>query len=80
VACLALVAGRLRRSLPPTRLTPEVVGVLALTAIMIGTIPLSLWPGGSMALFKDQFVKVVLVFLVIANTLTSRPASSGSSL
>jgi O-antigen ligase len=72
VACLALVAGRLRRSLPPTRLTPEVVGVLALTAIMIGTIPLSLWPGGSMALFKDQFVKVVLVFLVIANTLTSR--------
>jgi putative inorganic carbon (hco3(-)) transporter len=72
VAFVALVAGRLSRGLPPSRMTPEVWGVLGFAAIMLATVPLSFWPGGSLAVFTDVYVKVVLIFIVIVNTLTSR--------
>lgn len=72
LAFLALVAGRLSRGAPITRLTPEVVGVLAFSALMVATVPLSFWPGGSLKLFTGLFGKIVLIFLVIVNTLTTR--------
>lgn len=72
VAFIALVAGRMSRGLPATRTTPEVIGVLAFSAVMILTIPTSYWPGGSLDVFRNQFGKIVLIFLVIVNTLTTR--------
>src|SRR4051812_19020234 len=40
----------------------EVVGVVVLGAIIVLTIPFSIWPGGSMHVFSDIFVKVILIF------------------
>lgn len=68
----AMALGRLQRGLPVTRVTPEVGGVLAFAALMAGTIPLSFWPGGSFQLFSQQFIKIVIIFLVMATTLTTR--------
>jgi O-antigen ligase len=72
VAFLALAASRLSRGEQISRITPEVIGVLAFSALMVATIPLSFWPGGSFEVFTGQFGKIVLIFLVIVNTLTTR--------
>jgi O-antigen ligase len=72
VAVIALMMGRLARGLPVTRFTPEVIGVFAFSAVMLLTIPTSYWPGGSLDVFLNQFAKIVLIFLVIVNTLTTR--------
>jgi O-antigen ligase len=71
LALVALVVERLGRGLGPSRLTPEVGGVIALAAVMFATVPLSTWPGGSYAIFSDLFVKIVIIHIVMINTLTS---------
>jgi O-antigen ligase len=39
---------------------------------MLATAPFSLWPGGAVAVFTDLFVKVILVFVLMVNTITTR--------
>ena len=63
--------GRLRRGLPVTRLTPELIGVLALGVLILATAPFSVWMGGAIGTFTDLYVKVVLIFVLMVNTLTS---------
>jgi len=67
----ALVFGRLTRGLPITRTPAELVGVAALGAVILFTAPFSIWPGGVLGTFTDLYVKVILIFLLMANTLTS---------
>ena len=67
----AMVAGRLGQGLPATRFTPELGGVIALGGIILATAPFSIWMGGAVATFTDMFVKVMLIFLLMVNTLTS---------
>ena len=71
VALAALMFGRLSRGLPITRTPPELFGVAALGAVIIVTAPFSIWPGGALGTFSDLYVKVLLIFLLMANTLTS---------
>jgi putative inorganic carbon (HCO3(-)) transporter len=71
-AVLSLAIGRIRRGRPISRLTPEIAGVFVFAAVIVGTIPLSFWPGGSLRLFTDQLLKIVLVTMVIVNTVTTR--------
>ncbi len=71
-ALVALLAGRLGRGAPATHVTRELLLVLGLAAVMLGTAPFSLWPGGAVAVFTDVYVKVVLVFALMVNTLTTR--------
>ena len=70
-AIAALVFGRLSRGLTISRLTPELIGVLALGAVMVGTAPFSIWPGGVIGTFTDVFLKIVLIFVLIVNTVRS---------
>jgi len=70
-ALAAMVSSRLGRGLPVTRLTPELVGVLALGAVILGTAPFSVWPGGVIGTFIGLFAKVLLIFVLMVNTLTS---------
>jgi putative inorganic carbon (HCO3(-)) transporter len=72
LALLALVIGRMNRGVPITRLTPELAGVFALSALALAFVPLSIWPGGSVRYFTDVFVKIVIIFAVMVNTLTTR--------
>lgn len=67
----ALVYSRVSRGLFPTRLTPEVVGVVALGGLMVLLAPFSIWPSGSISTFTGLFSKVLLIFVLIHNTLTS---------
>lgn len=70
-ALAALIFGRLSRGLPITRTPPELFGVAALGAVILFTAPFSIWPGGVLGTFSDLYIKVLLIFLLMANTLTS---------
>jgi O-antigen ligase len=68
---VAMGMGRLGRGLPLTRVTPELLGVLGLGAVMLVLAPFSIWPGGSVKTFTELYVKVLLIFVLIHNTLTT---------
>jgi O-antigen ligase len=70
-AIVAMVAGRLGRGQAASRVTPELAGVVALGAIILGTAPFSIWMGGAIGTFTDLYVKVVLIFVLMVNTLNS---------
>jgi putative inorganic carbon (HCO3(-)) transporter len=70
-ALLALVIGRLSAGKSITRFTPELGGVLALGAIILITAPFSIWMGGAIGMFTDVYVKIILIFLLMLNTLQS---------
>jgi O-antigen ligase len=67
----SLIAGRLRRGLPVTRLTPELIGVFAFAFIILALAPFSVWMGGAVGTFTDLYAKVVLIFVLMVNVLTS---------
>ncbi len=71
VAVASMVMQRLRRGLPLVRMTPEVVGLLAFGGAILVSVPFSIWPGGALALFTDSYLKVLIVFVLMANTLTT---------
>ena len=67
----AMASGRLGRGLSVTRVTPELVGVAAMGALILATAPFSVWPGGAVGTFTEMYVKVILIFVLMVNTLTS---------
>jgi len=67
----SLFLGRLQRGQSITRFTPELGGVLALGGVILATAPFSVWMGGAVATFTDMYAKVVLIFILMVNTLTS---------
>lgn len=68
---LPMLIHRLIRRLPVFRVTPETVGLGLFGAAMLATIPFSIWPSGALSVFLDLFVKVLVVFALMMNTLTS---------
>jgi O-antigen ligase len=71
-ALIALGAGRAGRGAPVLRLTPELKLVIAFGAMMLATAPFSVWPGGAVTVFTDLFSKVIVVFALLVNTVTTR--------
>jgi len=69
---LALVIGRLNRGVPIAKMTLELGAVLAFAGVMLATAPFSIWPGGAVSIVTDLFSKVIVVFVLITNTLTTR--------
>ena len=69
----AMINGRLARREPMLPLVPEVVGVLVFAGIMLALVPFSIWPGGSLEMLLGLYVKVVLIFILMAGTLTTAP-------
>ena len=70
-ALAALIYNRMSRGLPLTRFTPELIGVVTLGGLMLLLAPFSIWPSGSISTFTDLYSKVLLIFVLIHNTLTS---------
>jgi O-antigen ligase len=62
---------RLARRLPVFRVTPETMGLVVFGAIIIATAPFSVWPGGAIGVFTDNYLKIVIVFILMMNTLTT---------
>jgi putative inorganic carbon (hco3(-)) transporter len=71
-ALVAMVAGRTSRGLTFSRITPELSGVVLMGGIILFTAPFSIWPGGSIGTFTEIYSKIILIFILIVNTLTSR--------
>jgi putative inorganic carbon (hco3(-)) transporter len=67
----SMVYRRMSRGLSVTRLPIELTGVFAFAAIMLLTAPFSIWPGGAIQTFTGMFAKVMLIFILMVNTLTT---------
>lgn len=66
-----MVMNRLSRGLPLFRLTADTVAMCAFGLVILATAPFSIWPGGAVGLFTDFYVKILIVFILMMNTLTT---------
>jgi O-antigen ligase len=66
-----MVLHRFAKRQPVFRVTPETTGLLAFGAAVLFTVPFSIWPGGSFGLFTDSYMKLLVVFVLMMNTLTT---------
>jgi putative inorganic carbon (HCO3(-)) transporter len=71
VALVAFFAEQVSDSRPFSVLPREFKYVLALTALMIVSMPFGLDPATSFGGFMDEFLKVLLIFILTINVLTS---------
>jgi putative inorganic carbon (hco3(-)) transporter len=67
----AMAVRRLRLGQPIAKVNAEVVGVIALGGVILATLPFSTWPGGSLHVFSDIYVKIILIFALMVATVTS---------
>src|SRR5262245_11924866 len=67
----AMAARRLRSGQTIAKVNGEVIGVVILGAVILLTIPFSFWPGGSLKVFSDIYVKIILIFALMISTITS---------
>ena len=71
IAVVPMLLHRFARRLPVFRITAETVGLFALGAVMLATVPFSIWPGGALATVTDSYLKALIVFILMMNTLTT---------
>jgi putative inorganic carbon (hco3(-)) transporter len=64
-----MVIDRLHRGLPPIPISLEALGLLAFAAAMVVGFPFSFWPGGSVGVFTQVFIKVVVITLLMMHGL-----------
>jgi O-antigen ligase len=67
----AMAARRLAAGQTITKVNAELIGVVALGAWIVLTLPFSTWPGGSLHVFSDIYIKIILIFALMVSTLTS---------
>ena len=73
VALAALLLERLSRGAAVTRVSPEIRIALALAVWATLTVPLSLWPTGSLGYLIDPFAKTLILFWLVSSVVvTSR--------
>ena len=71
VGIAPMVLHRLTKRLPVFRLTPEAIGLMAFGAVIVGTVPFSIWPSGALDTAINAYLKIVIVFILMTNTLTT---------
>ncbi len=71
VGLSAMAAKRLARGLPATRVTPELIGLLVFGGVLGLTSISSFWPGGSVEVLTGMYVKVLLIVVLMANSITT---------
>ena len=71
LAMAAHVADRTIRRQPITPMSPEIGIVLMLVCWSLLTIPLSYWPGGSVRVLVDHYLKAVAFFWLLGTIITS---------
>ncbi|MCM2255755.1 MAG: O-antigen ligase family protein [Vicinamibacteria bacterium] len=80
IAIVAHVRDRWALGLPLTRPGREMRLALWILAWALAGIPFSLWPGGSLALLLDLFLKALAVFWLVGNLVDTRPRLRGMAL
>lgn len=71
IAIAAHVLERTAHKQPITPFAPEIGIALALVTWSTITIPMSLWPGGSIHLLTDQYLKAIIFFWMLATMITT---------
>jgi len=71
VALAAMVFSRIGRGLTVSRITPELIAVVGLGVLILATAPFSIWMGGAVHTFTDIYVKIILIFVLMLNTLNT---------
>jgi len=71
VGILPMILHRFARRLPVFRVTPETIGLLLFGLAIIVSAPFSVWPSGALGIFTDSYLKVLVVFVLMMNTLTT---------
>jgi O-antigen ligase len=66
-----MVLHRIGHKQPVFRVTPESTGLLVLGFAIVATVPFSIWPGGAFQHFLDLYLKILIVFVLMMNTLTT---------
>jgi O-antigen ligase len=66
-----MILHRFTHRLPVFRITPETLGLVFFGCVILATAPFSIWPGGAVEVFTDSYAKVVIVFVLMLNTLTT---------
>jgi O-antigen ligase len=67
----SLITSRVARGQAVSRMTPELAGVVLLGAVIVLTAPFSIWMGGAIEVFRDVYSKVILIYLLAVNTITT---------
>ena len=67
----AMLIDRLGRGLSLTRVTREIKIAALLLAWAVVTIPFSYWPGGSINLLTELYLKTLAIFLLIVNVVST---------
>jgi len=73
VAVLFHVLTRLSQRRPVVSFNPAIVYVLCLVGWAIATLPFSHWPGGSLTFLLGDYLKPVVIFVLLANVI-DRPS------
>jgi O-antigen ligase len=73
VGIVASLADSILRGRPLTVGGPEMVLTASLVAWAVVTLPLSYWPGGSVSLLLDMYLKTVAIFWLLANVVDTVP-------
>jgi len=71
VGLTAMAAKRLARGLPATRITHELIGLVVFGGVLSATSVFSFWPGGSIEVVTGMYVKVLLIVVLMANSITT---------
>ena len=71
LAMAAHVVERTANRRPITPVSPEIAIALALVAWSILTLPMSVWPGGSIRLLSDHYLKAVAFFWLLGTIVTT---------
>jgi putative inorganic carbon (HCO3(-)) transporter len=62
---------RFAHRLPMFKVTRETTALFFMGAVMLATVPFSIWPGGAVTTFIEIFSKVLIVFVLMMNTVTT---------
>src|SRR5215831_19967021 len=66
-----MILHRLSHPLPGFRINVETIGIFVLSGVMFATVPFSIWPGGSIDEIVNSYLKIVVMFVLMMNVLTT---------
>jgi putative inorganic carbon (hco3(-)) transporter len=67
----AMMVRRLHAGQTIVKVNAEVIAVVVLGGVILVTIPFSIWPNGSLTVFTEIYVKIILIFVLMMSTITT---------
>ena len=71
IGILPMFLHRVANRMPTFRITAETTALALFGIAIVATAPFSIWPGGAIEVFTDSYLKIMIVFVLMMNTLTT---------